>query len=101
MGLISKLTVSECLLFPFSFITSSLATPAQAPRPPQSVYLLKAAQVFDGESIHPGWTVLVRGDRIDSVGPLADLKIPAEAKSIDLPGTTLMPGLIEAHSHVL
>jgi imidazolonepropionase-like amidohydrolase len=45
--------------------------------------------------------VIVRGDRIESAGPAASLAIPAEAKSIDLSGTTLMPGMIEAHSHVL
>jgi imidazolonepropionase-like amidohydrolase len=45
--------------------------------------------------------VLVRGTKIDSVGPAADLKAPPDAKVIDLPGTTLLPGLIEAHSHVL
>ena len=45
--------------------------------------------------------MLVRADKIASVGPLADIKAPADAKVIDLPGTTLMPGLIEAHSHVL
>jgi imidazolonepropionase-like amidohydrolase len=65
--------------------------------------LLKPGQVFDGESsqLHSGWVVLVRDDRIESVGPAANVKAPAEAKLIDLPGTTLMPGLIEAHSHVL
>jgi imidazolonepropionase-like amidohydrolase len=71
----------------------SQATPA--------VYLLKPSQVFDGETAHRGWAVLVRNDRIASVGPAAGIKVPAEGKTIDLAGTTLMPGLIEAHSHVL
>jgi imidazolonepropionase-like amidohydrolase len=44
---------------------------------------------------------VVRDDRIESVGPAANVKAPADAKIVDLPGTTLMPGLIEAHSHVL
>jgi len=81
---------------------------AQNPRPPQrpaqsTVYLLKPGQVFDGESaqVHTGWVVLVHDDRIEGVGPAANVKVPAEAKIVDLPGTTLMPGLIEAHSHVL
>ncbi len=75
-------------------------SPAQ---PPATVYLLKPSQVFDGESaqLRPGWVVLVRGDRIVSVGSTAEVKAPPEAKVIDLPGATLMPGLIEAHSHVL
>src|SRR5690349_7820099 len=68
-----------------------------------TVYLLKPSQIFDGESaqLHTGWVVLVRDDRIESVGPAANVKAPADAKTIDLPETTLMPGLIEAHSHVL
>jgi imidazolonepropionase-like amidohydrolase len=65
--------------------------------------LLKPSQVWDGVADRPqeGWVVLVRGERIDAAGPAADVKAPAEARGIDLPGTTLMPGLIEAHSHML
>src|SRR5437879_1592056 len=70
---------------------------------PETVYLLKPAHMFDGESaqLHDGWVVLVRGEKIEAVGPSSEVKAPADAKVIDLPGTTLMPGLIEAHSHVL
>jgi imidazolonepropionase-like amidohydrolase len=45
--------------------------------------------------------VLVRGDTIAAVGPAEAIVRGTEAEVIDLPGTTLMPGLIEAHSHVL
>jgi len=70
---------------------------------PETVYLLKPAHVFDGESaeLHDGWVVLVRGERIEAVGPASVVNAPADAKVIDLPGATLMPGLIDAHSHVL
>ena len=70
--------------------------------PPQST-LLKPARVFDGVTAEPhvGWAVLVTGDRIAAVGPAADVRAPAGATTIDLPGTTLMPGLIEGHSHLL
>ena len=67
----------------------------------ESRYLLKPARVFDGEAVHEGWAVLVSGDKIDAVGPLADLKAPADAKVVMLAGLTLLPGLIDAHSHVL
>lgn len=67
----------------------------------QNVSLLKPARVFDGESLHEGWAVLVSGDKIAAVGPLADLKVPADAKVVELAGQTLLPGLIDAHSHVL
>ena len=68
-----------------------------------SVYLLKPARVFDGESaqLHEGWVALSRGEKIEAVGPLSAVTVPANAKVIELPAATLMPGLIEAHSHVL
>jgi imidazolonepropionase-like amidohydrolase len=70
---------------------------------PETVYLLRPAHVFDGESaqLRDGWVVLVRGEHIESVGPAAEVRAPADAKVLELPGMTLMPGLIEAHSHVL
>jgi imidazolonepropionase-like amidohydrolase len=76
----------------------------QSARPESyAAYVLKPARVFDGETaqLHEGWAVVVRGPRIDSVGPLKSIHIPPGAITIDLPGLTLMPGLIEAHSHVL
>ena len=70
---------------------------------PVMSYLLKPSLVFDGTSatLHDNWVVLVQGDRIDAAGPSADIHPPVQARVIDLPGVTLMPGLIEAHSHVL
>ncbi|MBI3886906.1 MAG: amidohydrolase family protein [Opitutae bacterium] len=68
---------------------------------PIEVFLLKPARVFDGDAMHEGWAVLVRGDKIEAAGPLADLKIPADAQPVDLAGMTLLPGLIDAHTHVL
>ncbi|HVQ41857.1 MAG TPA: amidohydrolase family protein [Vicinamibacterales bacterium] len=67
----------------------------------QAVYVLKPARVFDGEAMHEGWTVVVRGQRIEAAGPASSTTPPAGAETIDLPDATLMPGLIEAHSHVL
>lgn len=66
-----------------------------------TAYFLKPARVFDGNQSHEGWAVLVRGEKIEAVGPASEINAPAEAKVIELPNTTLMPGLIEAHSHVL
>src|SRR5260221_188867 len=66
----------------------------------QTITVLKPARVFDGETMHEGWAVRVRGERIDAVGPEASVAA-AGAKVIDLPGTTVTPGLVEGHSHIL
>jgi imidazolonepropionase-like amidohydrolase len=64
--------------------------------------LLKPARVFDGVAAeaHAGWVVVVRGERIDAMGPAESVKI-SDARIVELPGMTLLPGLIEAHSHLL
>ncbi|XWW46979.1 amidohydrolase family protein [Fibrella sp. USSR17] len=69
----------------------------------QTVTLLRPARVFDGETMHEGWAVRVRGDKIDAVGSAASLTGGASVSAtvIDLPNTTLLPGLIEGHSHLL
>jgi imidazolonepropionase-like amidohydrolase len=51
--------------------------------------------------MHDGWVVVVRGQRIETAGAASSVTVPAAARTIDLPDTTLMPGMIEAHSHVL
>ncbi|HVT38783.1 MAG TPA: amidohydrolase family protein, partial [Gemmatimonadaceae bacterium] len=73
------------------------------PQPRDSLVLLRPAAVWNGldDAPHAGWTVLVRGTNIAMVGAAADVGTPAGATTIDLPGTTLLPGLIENHSHVL
>lgn len=63
--------------------------------------LLKPDRVFDGTEMHTDWVVLVEGNKITGVGPLSSVKVPKGAKEIILKGKTLMPGLIEGHSHVL
>jgi imidazolonepropionase-like amidohydrolase len=62
--------------------------------------VLIPARVFDGEAMHEGWAVRVRGERIDAVGPAASVATAGSA-TMTLPDATLLPGLIEGHSHVL
>ncbi len=80
--------------------TTPLAAPAQEAGPP---VLLKPARVFDGLTLQPheGWVVLVRGERIAAAGSAAEVKAPEGSRVIELPGTTLLPGLIDAHTHLL
>lgn len=67
-----------------------------------SSYLLVPERLFTAHdtTTHTGWAVLVEGARIKAVGPLAQLTTPAGADRIDLTGMTLLPGLIDAHSHI-
>jgi imidazolonepropionase-like amidohydrolase len=72
-----------------------------AQTPPTDTYiLLKPDRVFDGQDMHPGWWVLVKNNRIWTVGEPGSVKVPSGTKVIDLKGTTLMPGMIEGHSHL-
>jgi imidazolonepropionase-like amidohydrolase len=80
-------------------LASCSALLAQGPAPPAGV-LLVPDRVFDGSALHQGWAVLVRGERIAAAGPAASVQA-ADARTIRLPGTTLLPGLIEGHSHLL
>jgi len=81
-----------------------LAGQTPAPPPPPSTprpLLLVPGAVFDGRDPvpHRNWRVLVRGDRIEAVGPA--IAAPADAEVVELgPDTTLMPGLIEGHGHL-
>jgi len=78
-------------------VVLSLSATAQ-----ERVTALRAAWVIDATGRPPiaDAVVLVRGNRIDAVGPRASIAIPAGAETIDLPGQTLLPGLIDTHSHL-
>ena len=80
------------------YLTLALSLTLAGPLSAQdSSFVLHPAAVFDGVAIHAGWSVLVRGNTIVAAGPTVDR---GGAKVIELPGTTVLPGLIEAHSHV-
>ncbi|MBA2585699.1 MAG: hypothetical protein H0U99_04370, partial [Chthoniobacterales bacterium] len=83
------------ILFAALFGLIALGSAAQ-----QRSILLKPEAVFDGEELHRGWSVLVTGDKIAAVGATVGTPIPTDARTIDLPGQTLLPGLIEGHSHM-
>ena len=88
----------RALLVAVVLVVNAAILPAQTPLP---AFVLQPDRVFDGEVMHPGWVVVVRGDRILAAGPPASTSAPGGARTIALPGTTLMPGLIEGHSHLL
>ncbi|MCA9710573.1 MAG: amidohydrolase family protein, partial [Myxococcales bacterium] len=77
--------------------TSGTAPPSAGP-PVAATLAFEDVRVFDGETFVDGVTVLVDGDRIVAVGP--GLPIPAGARRVPGAGATLLPGLIDAHTHV-
>ena len=73
-----------------------------APAKAAPAILLSAERVWTGEGApHAGWAVLVADGRIQSVGPAGSFTVPPDAERIALPGKTLIPGLMDLHSHVL
>ena len=77
-----------------------IAAAAQAAEP--RTLLLTADRVWTGDGQpHAGWAVLVSDGRIKEVGPESRIAAPVDAERIALPGKTLIPGLIDLHSHVL
>ena len=88
-------TLTRLSAFACAVLIPVLSARAQEP----AAIVLQPDRVFDGDTLQTGWVVVVRGERIDSAGPASSA--PAGAKTIALPGTTLLPGLIEGHSHLL
>ncbi|MRX10235.1 amidohydrolase family protein [Pseudoduganella sp. FT25W] len=81
----------------FSILIGVFSPPAQA-----ADTLLSPARVWTGEgAAHANWSVLISGGKIAAVGPSDKMNIPAGAERISLPDATLIPGLMDLHSHVL
>lgn len=66
-----------------------------------NTYYLQPDRVFDGTEMHEGWVVVVSGNKITDVGAPNKITKPRGAITISLNGTTMMPGMIEGHSHLL
>ena len=81
-------------------LVSPLSATAAAPMPDSAVVLRPSRVWTDGEPVHAGWVVVVQGNRIQAVGPSSAVEMPAGAQVVDLPDTTVLPGLMDAHSHL-
>jgi imidazolonepropionase-like amidohydrolase len=68
----------------------------------QQVTFIRAGTLIDGKSDSPrhNQAVVIHGNRIESVGEAAGVKIPAGANVIDLSRSTVLPGLIDSHTHI-
>lgn len=83
---------------PLALVAAFLCLDAAAAESNDTAILLRPARAFDGATLHEGWRVLVKGDRIVAAG--ADVTAPAGSREVDLANQTLLPGLIEGHSHL-
>jgi imidazolonepropionase-like amidohydrolase len=86
----------------FSLLALLGPVPLVAKQPAPAV-LLRPARVYDGvtDRVREGAVVLVQGETIVGYGAPSEVVVPKDARIVDLPGLTLLPGLMDAHAHVL
>jgi imidazolonepropionase-like amidohydrolase len=86
------------LIFAFMFVSTVISQTT----PPPLVTVIRAGMLIDGRSDQPrrDQVIVVRGNRIESVSDAATAKIPAGASTIDLSRATVLPGLIDSHTHI-
>jgi imidazolonepropionase-like amidohydrolase len=84
----------------FLLLVCTLA-PAQSTAPADHWVAVRAGRLFDGtEKLAANQVILIKGDRIVKVGPAEQIQVPADAEVVDLSHATVLPGLIDAHTHV-
>jgi imidazolonepropionase-like amidohydrolase len=83
----------------FAFATSALG---QGPNPLSSGVALKNIRIIDGTGrpASQNQTLLIDGGRIRAIGSTAEIKIPEGMQTLDLPGRTVLPGLVMLHEHL-
>ncbi len=94
-------------IFPSTLILSMVfplaATGQQVPIAARAqITVIRAGTLIDGKSSSPrqDQVIVIRGNRIESVSDAASSKMPADAKVIDLSHATVLPGLIDSHTHI-
>jgi imidazolonepropionase-like amidohydrolase len=106
MRFVSRLTLLVPLICLLTTISTAQLNPgptkSQAAAPSNKVVVIKAGTLIDGRSDAPrsNQVIVIRGNRIESVGDAASTKIPSDAEVIDLSRATVLPGLIDTHTHI-
>ncbi|SFT25959.1 Imidazolonepropionase [Mucilaginibacter polytrichastri] len=95
-GMFLSLCVMKKFILLFIFVLSASIMLAQE----HKLILLKPDRVFDGQTMHMGWSVLIKDNHIEAAGETNSIIIAPNTQVIDLKGTTLLPGFIEGHSHM-
>ncbi len=92
---------SFCLVFCVGLAVSAIAQ-QPSPAPASPVTVIRAGSLIDGKSdkARRDQVIVIRGDRIESVSDSASAKIPAGAAVVDLSKETVLPGLIDSHTHI-
>jgi imidazolonepropionase-like amidohydrolase len=94
----------EVVLLPFLAANMLGAESARTPgsNAVSTPFLLNPARVFDTASgqTHAGWSVLVTNNQIAAVGPASAILAPPNTVGIPLADMTLLPGLMDIHSHI-
>ena len=99
-----KFFLSVLLLFVFGFqIVGAQNVGAPGEQTGKGVVVLRAAQIIDGTGAEPikNGVIVVTNNKITAVGTSASVKIPSNAKVINLGDATLLPGFIDAHTHII
>src|SRR5579864_940228 len=86
----------------FLFLISFLPAIAQQPPKPAKTVYIRAGRLFDGtgDQVRENMVIVVVGDRIQNVGPASAVSIPTDATVVDLSHATVLPGLIDCHTHL-
>jgi imidazolonepropionase-like amidohydrolase len=90
------------LLFLFAFVSFSTFAQTTTPAATPKTTYIKAGRLFDAtsDSVKSNMVIVVAGDRIQKIGSAQEIKIPAGSDVIDLSRATVLPGLIDCHTHL-